>query len=292
LGLGAWRGAYDERVLRLRLFHAADGARIAYREAGTGQPLVLWHSRGLNHREFVPAADEFLDRVRIVLPDLPLHGDSEEAPGFSYDIDWAARLLAECTREVGGAHPRVGGSGLGGQLILRAIQRGWLEPSRLVLFPGRLHRPNRTGARGATARMAASAVAPAGPLVSRTLARKVLRPELVPRDAPPRVQTLAASARTAMLESGERSRAWRRVIAGWDAESFRELIDGYSAVTCPTLVLWCDDHPLAPRQVAQEATDLIDRSLLRTLPGTGPLLAYDDPVGMAREVSAFLRDGY
>ena len=32
------------RRMRLRLFHAADGARIAYREAGTGPPLVLLHS--------------------------------------------------------------------------------------------------------------------------------------------------------------------------------------------------------------------------------------------------------
>ena len=47
-------------MLRLRLFHASDGARIAYREDGAGQPLVLWHSRGLNHREFSPAASELL----------------------------------------------------------------------------------------------------------------------------------------------------------------------------------------------------------------------------------------
>ncbi len=128
-------------VLRLRLFHASDGARIAYRAGGAGQPLVLWHSRGLNHREFTPASSELLDRVRLVLPDLPLHGDSEEAPDFAYDLDWAARLVAECTVDIGGARPRVGGSGLGGQLVLRAIQRGWLEPSRVILLPGPLHRP-------------------------------------------------------------------------------------------------------------------------------------------------------
>ena len=206
-------------VLRLRLFHASDGARIAYREGhGTGQPLVLWHSRGLSHREFTPAAGELADRVRLVLPDLPLHGDSEEAPGFPYDIDWTARLLAECTLDVGGAHPRVGGSGLGAQLILRAISRGWLEPSSLVLLPGRLHRPARNTATGSAARITASAVAPAGPLIARTVARMVVRPELVTAKPSARVQSLVTGSRTAMLESGERSRAWRRVIAGWDTE--------------------------------------------------------------------------
>ncbi len=277
-------------MLRLRLFHASDGARIAYREGGTGQPLILWHSRGLSHREFTPASNELLDRVRLVLPDLPLHGDSEEAPGFPYDIDWTAKLLAECSREIGGARPRVGGSGLGAQLLLRAISRGWLEPSSLILLPGRLHRPARTGARDSAARIVAGAVAPAGPLISRSVARLAIRPELVGPKPGPRVQTLVSSSRTAMLESGERSRAWRRVIAGWDTEEFRELIDHYAKVACPTLVLWGNDDPLAPRRAADEAADLIDLALLRTLPGTGPLLAFDDPVGMAREIAAFLRD--
>jgi pimeloyl-ACP methyl ester carboxylesterase len=252
--------------------------------------LVLWHSRGLNHREFTPAANELLDRVRIVLPDLPLHGDSEEAPGYPYDIDWTAKLLAEFTRDVGGAHPRVGGSGLGAQLILRAIDRGWLEPSRLVLLPGRLHRPAPNGPTGALARFTAAAVAPAGPLIARSVARAAIRPELVGRDASPRVQTLVASARAAMLESGERSRAWRRVIAGWDTEAFRELIDAYGKVDAPTLVLWSKDDVLAPRRAAEEAADLIEHALLRSLPGTGPLLAYEDPVGLAREIAAFLRE--
>lgn len=277
-------------MLRLRLFHASDGARIAYREGGTGQPLVLWHSRGLNHREFTPAADELLDRVRIVLPDLPLHGDSEEAPGYPYDIDWTARLLAEFTRDIGGARPRVGGSGLGGQLLLRAVERGWLEPSRLILLPGRLHRPEPNGASGALARFTAAAVAPAGPLIAKSVARAAIRPELVGKNASPRVQTLVTSARTAMLESGERSRAWRRVIAGWDTEQFRDLIDAYGKVNCPTLVLWSQDDPLAPRRAAEEAADLMEHALLRALPGTGPLLAYEDPVGLAREIYAFLRD--
>lgn len=278
-------------MLRLRLFHAADGARIAYREGGTGPPLVLWHSRGLNHREFTPAADELLDRARIVLPDLPLHGDSEEAPGYPYDIDWTARLLAEFTRDIGGAHPRVGGSGLGAQLLLRAVDRGWLEPSKIVLLPGRLHRPASNNATGSLARFTAAAVAPAGPLIAKSVAKAAIRPELVGKSPPPRIASLVTGARTAMLESGERSRAWRRVIAGWDTEAFRELIDAYGKVTAPTLVLWSEhDDALAPRRAAEEAADLIEHALLRDLPGTGPLLAYDDPVGLAREIYAFLRD--
>jgi pimeloyl-ACP methyl ester carboxylesterase len=276
-------------VLRLRLFHASDGARIAYREGGAGQPLVLWHSRGLNHREFTPAAGELLDRVRVMLPDLPLHGDSEESPDFTYDLDWAARLVAECTVDIAGARPRVGGSGLGGQLLLRAIQRGWLEPSRVILLPGPLHRPEPVRLVGSLARVSAAAAAPTGPLLSRQLARNLVRAELVGSDATPRVKTLASSARSAMLESSDRSLAWRRVISRWDPEVFRDLIAAYGEVDCPTLILWGADAGSAPMRAAEEAADLIDHALLRTLPGTGTVLAHDDPVGFAREIASFLR---
>ena len=66
--------------MKLRLYHHPDGARIAYREAGTGPRLALVHSARLSHREFEPLVEELQDRFRLVLPDLPLHGDSEDRP--------------------------------------------------------------------------------------------------------------------------------------------------------------------------------------------------------------------
>ena len=43
-------------------------------------------------------------------------------------------------------------------------------------------------------------------------------------------------------------------------------------------------HPL---QGAEEALDLLPDAMLRVLPGTGYLIAYDDAVGVARELGAF-----
>src|ERR1041384_906380 len=66
--------------MKLRLYHHHDGARVAYREAGTGRPLALLHSKLLSHREWEPVVEELSHRYRLVLPDLPLHGDSEDRP--------------------------------------------------------------------------------------------------------------------------------------------------------------------------------------------------------------------
>jgi pimeloyl-ACP methyl ester carboxylesterase len=78
--------------MKLRLYHHRDGARIAYREAGVGPSLCLVHSAALSHREFAPAVEHLTDRFRLVLPDLPLHGDSEDRPRHPYTLDWLAEV--------------------------------------------------------------------------------------------------------------------------------------------------------------------------------------------------------
>jgi pimeloyl-ACP methyl ester carboxylesterase len=58
-------------------------------------------------------------------------------------------------------------------------------------------------------------------------------------------------------------------------------------VSCPTLLLWADEDALHPVSIAEEAEQLLPDAQLRVLPGTGYLMAYDDPVGLAREIAAF-----
>src|SRR6185312_6787700 len=49
---------------------------------------------GLSHREWEPLVEELGDRYRLVLPDLPLHGDSEDRPRHPYSPEWLAEALA------------------------------------------------------------------------------------------------------------------------------------------------------------------------------------------------------
>src|SRR3954464_8318104 len=126
--------------MKLRLYHHHDGARVAYREAGTGPPLALLHSALLTHREWEPLVEELSDRFRLVLPDLPLHGDSEDRPRHPYSPDWMAEGIAGFCREVCGPRPLVGGHDVGALILLRAVQTRQLTPGRLVIMPSALHR--------------------------------------------------------------------------------------------------------------------------------------------------------
>ena len=83
-----------------------------------------------------------------------------------------------------------------------------------------------------------------------------------------------------------RMRAWSRAIRRWPREQ-PELAEAYPRIAVPVLLLWADDDPMHPLAIAEEARDLMADAMLRVLPGTGFLLAYDDPVGLARELAAF-----
>ncbi len=109
---------------------------------------------GLSHREWEPIVAPLSSRFRVVLPDLPLHGDSEDRPRHPYSPDWFADVIAGFCREVGGPRCIVAGHDIGAELALLAISTGRLEPSRLVLMPSRLHRRDEQGARRAAWRAA------------------------------------------------------------------------------------------------------------------------------------------
>src|SRR5579872_6446067 len=125
--------------MRLRLYHHGDGARVAYWEAGTGPPLALLHSGLLSHKEWEPVVEHLTDRFRIVLPDLPLHGDSEHDPRHPYTLEWLIEVMGGFTNEVLGPRPLLAGHDIGAEILLRGTLANVIKPSRLVLMGNRMH---------------------------------------------------------------------------------------------------------------------------------------------------------
>jgi pimeloyl-ACP methyl ester carboxylesterase len=277
--------------MRLRLYHHRDSARVAYRETGTGPALVLLHSLGLSHREYEPIVAALSERFRVVLPDLPLHGDSEDRPRHPYSPDWLADVIAGFCREVGGPRSIVAGHDLGAELALLAVSTGRLEPARLVLMPNRMHRRDEFAAQRAAWRAACRVAALPG--LDRVLAhaaRMVFRPSVGPRLSVQGNEAARDLVRHAFADvggNGNRARSWAKFARRWPAEAQRQLLDAYPNMRMPTLLLWADEDPAHPVLAAREALDLLPDAQLRTLPGAGFLIAYDDPVAVARELIAF-----
>jgi pimeloyl-ACP methyl ester carboxylesterase len=277
--------------MKLRLFHHHDGTRVAYREAGVGPALCLLHSAALSHREFVPVVEHLTHRFRLVLPDLPAHGDSEDRPHHPYTLDWLAEVMAAFCREVGGMHPRVAGHGAGAEILLRAVVTGQLTPSRLVLMPNRLHGPAaRSRMVGPWRSMAPIAALPGFDRVAARAVRALYRPEQAMRltaRGNPGARDLLRHATDRVAGNANLVRSWSRWIRRWPDDAQVELLDAYARLQAPTLLLWADQDRAHPLALAEEALDRLPDGLLRVLPKTGFLIAYDDPVGVARELSAF-----
>jgi pimeloyl-ACP methyl ester carboxylesterase len=277
--------------MRLRLYHHHDGARVAYRETGTGPALTLLHSLGLSHREWEPIVAPLSARFRVVLPDLPLHGDSEDRPRHPYTADWLADVIAGFCREVAGPRPLLAGHDIGAELALRAATSDRLSPSRLVLMSNRLHRRDefagKRAAWRATCRLAAL------PGLDRALAhgaKLVFRPSVGERLSAqhnPAARDLLRHAFADVGGNGNRARSWAKFVRRWPVEAQRYLLDVYPRIDMPVLLLWAEEDPAHPLEGAQEALDLLPDGQLRTLTGAGFLMAYDDPVAVARELIAF-----
>jgi pimeloyl-ACP methyl ester carboxylesterase len=290
----ATRQAHETAAVKLRLYHHHDGARVAYRELGTGPPLALLHSAMLSHKELEPVVPHLADRFRVVLPDLPLHGDSEDHPRHPYTLDWFADVIAGFAADVLGPRPLIGGHDAGGEILLHALATKRLKPARLVLMPTRLHlAPQRPRLRAAWRTVTRAGAIPGVDRLLTHGTRLLFTPELGQRLSvrrEPAARDLMRHAFADVPGNSNLARSWakyarrRPTEATWQGQLLEQV---YPELRLPVLLLWADRDPLYPLAAAEEALRLLPNAQLRVLPGTGFLMAYDDPVGLARELAAF-----
>ncbi|HEY2537505.1 MAG TPA: alpha/beta hydrolase [Solirubrobacteraceae bacterium] len=277
--------------MRLRLYHHPDGTRVAYRERGAGPALALIHSAMLSHKEWEPSVEQLAGHFRVVLPDLPLHGDSEDSPAHPYTLDWFAEVLGGFAADVLGPSPLIGGHGAGAEVVLQAVANERIKPRKLVLMSNRLHiAPERARARSV---WRAATMVGAIPGIDRLAGygmRSAFSPErgsrLSVRDNPA-ARDLLRHAFADAPGNAALARSWAKCARAWPSGAREDLLELYPRLDMPVLLLWADQDRLHPIATAEAALRELPDAQLRVLPSTGFLMAYDDPVGLARELVAF-----
>ncbi|HEY4811274.1 MAG TPA: alpha/beta hydrolase [Solirubrobacteraceae bacterium] len=277
--------------MRLRLYHHPDGARIAYRELGAGPPLALVHSGLLSHKEWEPAVEGLVDRFRVVLPDLPLHGDSEDRLRHPYTLDWFAEVLGGFATEVLGPRPLLAGHGAGAEILMHAVISERLRPARLVLMPNRMHlAPTHARACDVWQLTARAAAIPGMDRLLSYGAGAVFTPQRGMRlsaRANPAAADLVRHAFADVPGNSSLARSWAKCARSWPRGAQSHLLERYPRLDMPVLLLWADQDRLYPLAAAEQALARLPDGQLRVLESTGFLMAYDDPVGLARELTAF-----
>lgn len=132
-------------------FPARDGRDLAYRELGSGRPLVLFHGFTGSGRDWLGPAAVLADHGhRVILPDLRGHGASAAPPDpAAYPPDVLADDGLALLGHLGLDEYDLGGYSYGGRVVLRLLARG-ARPRRAIVAGQGLdavqHATSRTGA--------------------------------------------------------------------------------------------------------------------------------------------------
>lgn len=118
--------------------------KVRYVTLGEGGPIMVFiHCWGGNlnlWREQVPA---FANQARLVLIDLPGHGQSDK-PNTAYTMDFLARAVVSVLREIGPEKAILLGHSMGAAVMCRVYQQASEKVAALVSVDGLLCRPPGT----------------------------------------------------------------------------------------------------------------------------------------------------
>ena len=109
------------------------GDRVAYREAGTGEALLLVHGMAGSSATWRAVLPELSKKYRVIAPDLIGHGQSDKPRG-DYSLGAFAAWLRDLLDELGIARATVVGQSLGGGVAMQFAYQHRDYCERLVLI--------------------------------------------------------------------------------------------------------------------------------------------------------------
>jgi pimeloyl-ACP methyl ester carboxylesterase len=143
----------DTLNLPIHHFRGRDGLELAYREVGTGRPLVLIHgyfsTAMVNWVRYGHAAKIVARGYRVIMPDLRGHGDSAKPHDAAfYPRDVLADDGLALVEHLNLTDYDLGGYSLGGRTTVRMLARG-ASPRRAIIagmgLEGIIHTEGRGG---------------------------------------------------------------------------------------------------------------------------------------------------
>lgn len=283
----------DARTLTLH------GQEIRLREyvpptaAGSGELLVLLHGISGSGETWIPLLEHF-ERTgfghRVLVPDLPGHGDSG-APRADYGLGAMASVLRDLLALTGNPRATVVGHSLGGGIAMQFAYQFPEMCARLVLVGSAGLGPQVTSVLRATALPGAKAtlaavVNPVTLAIARGIAAagRGLGGELAP-------ETRELTRHLASLADPGRRRAFLFIarslidLRGQRASAVDKL---YLAQEVPTLLVWGAHDPLIPVEHGRKTAEVLPGSRLTVFENAKHFPHVSDPVRFGAEIECFL----
>lgn len=108
-----------------------NGLKICYNDEGEGKEVLLLHGWGANKESLNPIFNSLKGNFRVICPDLPGFGASDE-PRDAWGAEDYASFLEEFIKEAGIAPFAALGHSNGGRILIKASDR--FSPEKLILM--------------------------------------------------------------------------------------------------------------------------------------------------------------
>lgn len=266
----------------------AEGTRLSAYVLGDGPPVIFLHGLGGSKVSWLPAFQALAPRHRLIVPDLPGHGESDK-PRTDYTARFYARTVRRVMDELDVSRAAVVGNSLGGRVALELALRAPDRVQGLALL------------------------APAIPgfrvryIMGLT---RVVPPELGRIPFPLRERWIQMAVRrlfgnpAALPEDGYRAaadefiRVYRYPAARMAfLDSLRHLVTEppkafwarMRRIRLPALVMWGTADRLVPVRLASRLADALPDAELALLPEVGHVPQFEVPDDVNRELGEFLR---
>lgn len=255
---------------------AVEGMRHAYRESGTGPPLVLISGILSDSRFWEPQLAGLDDAFRVIAWDAPGTGGSDD-PDEDIGVGGYASMLRGFLAATDAMPAHLVGLSWGGVLALESYRRFPEAIGSLILADTYAGWKGSLPANEYEARRAAAL---------RDLEQRP--PDYVPDDVPNVMHPAApASARRRLQDMIDDARA-----AGYRAMA-RALIDVDSSdvlgtIEVPTLLIWGEDDARSPLSVAHTMQASIPGARLVVIPGAGHVSSLERPEAFDAAIRGFI----
>lgn len=252
---------------------------MAYAEEGSGPAVVLLHGFPTSAHLWRDLAPLLAPRFRTIAPDLIGYGDSGKPSTAPLDIEAQARYVGELLDELDVTEFAAVGHDLGGGVAQVLALEGGVRSLVLVdsAAPGVPNRLRRASF-DASGVDAASVEAYVRDHFDGGMSRR---------------------ARLSDQDIEEFIRPWRqdpsaleRAARDADAHGGPSVAEGLKALDIPTLVLWGEDDPYRPSELAEQLWELLPDASIALLPGCSHYVMEDAPETALPLILQFLRRRY
>ncbi|WP_205874924.1 alpha/beta fold hydrolase [Mycobacterium camsae] len=260
------------------------GDRVAYRDEGAGEVLLLIHGMGGNSNNWRPMIPMLAKKYRVIAPDLLGHGQTAKPRG-DYSLGAFAVWLRDLLDTLGIPRVTIVGHSLGGGIAMQFAHQHPDYCERLILISsgGLGNEVNRT--------LRLASLPGSGVLLQLASARPVIKVRMAVAALGNRSDLSHHWEAHAALANRENRQAFLRTL--------RAVVDGSGQAVCaltrlhsnadrPVLIITGDQDPVIPVDHAYAAHRAMPHSRLRIIPGAAHHPHTEHAETVARLITEFI----